>query len=656
MRVLAFVPLYEQVATAGAYITTREYVRGLAAAGHTVTVVTTVRRPGEPHVEDGVQVWPLRDWRRAVQVARPELVISHHADRNAARIVPQVRCPHLLMVHGMSPNRALAAPQLAWFPSQACRRHYAGYHGRALILPPPIDPRRYRTTPGDLVTLSGATAAKGADVLAEVAARMPDTRFQMVKVLDRGQVAQPSNVEVVDRCEPRTIYARTRILLMPSQGESYGRVGIEAMLSGIPVIAAPLPGMREAFGDAATYVPRNDPARWVQEIERLSDPVVYEAASAAARTHADGLDFEGNQRAFENVCLELVRNGPAQAPVRRRPAASPMRSRRAQVVAWVHFGVPYRCAGSETMLHAMMRAVKDTGLDVLVICSAMPEAPVSWTVDGVPYESLEPRAARALIRSIRPRAIVTHHDFAARAIDLSKALRCKSVLLVHSDLDVAGRTLARQPDMAVYNSHWVRDSLTSRYPVARRIRSLVVHPPVAPEDHRTPGEGRHVTLVNLNRDKGVETWHAAASRLPGLPFLGVTGAHGPQILDAAPQNAQIIPQTSDMRADVWARTRLLMVPSVYESYGMAAVEALASGIPVLAHPTPGLKEALGDAGTFIDRADVPAWVAAIRRLYPRGGRREAASAAALARSAILADQATTETKEWTEAVRILARA
>ncbi|WP_433856657.1 glycosyltransferase family 4 protein [Streptomyces kronopolitis] len=655
MRVLALVPLYEQVATAGAYITTREYLRGLAAAGHTVNVVTTVRRAGEPYVEDGVQVWPLRDWRRAVKAAWPELVISHHGDRTAPGILPYVaRSPHLLMVHGMSPNRALGAPDLAWFPSQACRRYYATYRGRTLFLPPPIDPGRYRTTPGDLVTLSGATAAKGADVLAEIAARMPSTRFQMVKVLDRGQVPQPPNVEVVDRRDPRRIYARTRLLLMPSRSESYGRVGIEAMLSGIPVIAAPLPGMREAFGDAATYVPREDTARWTKEIERLSDPATYRAASAAARAHADSLDVQGNHQAFEAACVDLVHNAPSATA--RRQAVSAQRRRTAQVVAWVHYGVPYRRAGSETMLHTLMQELADTGLDVMVLCSGMPEAPESWDVDGVPYGALDPRAARNLIRSMRPKAIVTHHDFAARAIDLAKTIRSKSVLLVHSDLDVAGRTLARQPDMAVYNSHWVRDSLTSRYLVARRIRSLVVHPPVDPDDHRTPGSGRHVTLVNLNRDKGVETWHAAASRLPSLPFLGVTGAHGPQILNSAPANAQVVPQTSDMQADVWARTRLLMVPSVYESYGMVAVEALASGLPVLAHPTPGLKEALGDAGTFIDRDDVPAWVAAIRDLYPDGGQREDVSAVALARSAVLADQATTERKVWAEAVRILVRA
>jgi glycosyltransferase involved in cell wall biosynthesis len=104
---------------------------------------------------------------------------------------------------------------------------------------------------------------------------------------------------------------------------------------------------------------------------------------------------------------------------------------------------------------------------------------------------------------------------------------------------------------------------------------------------------------------------------------------------------------------VWAQTRVLMVPSVHESYGMAAVEALASGIPVIAHPTPGLREALGDAGTFVDRADVRAWVAAIKELYPDGERWDAAVASGFARSAFLADQMNTEIKQWVEAVQAL---
>jgi glycosyltransferase involved in cell wall biosynthesis len=391
---------------------------------------------------------------------------------------------------------------------------------------------------------------------------------------------------------------------------------------------------------------------WIAEIRRLSDPVAYAAASTAALAQAETLDHGGNLRAFTEACGNLARGRPGAGRPKRRPAPAPP-VRQADAIAWVHFGVPYRRAGSETMLHTMMRTLQGAGLAVLVICSAMPKAPTAWEVDEVPYRALAPHDAVALLRTVRPKTVITHHDFAERAITLSQETSARSVLLVHNDFDVTARALALGPDLAVYNTHWVARSLTDRYPAeVSRPRSLVVHPPVIPEEHRAR-PGTHVTLVNLNRHKGVDTWRAAAGMRRELPFLGVTGAHGEQITRVTQPNMRIVRQTSDMRRDVWARTRVLMVPSVYESYGLAAVEALASGIPVIAHPTPGLREALGDAGTFIDRADYRAWGSAIRDLYRNGDRRAEATAAALERSAALADQTRDELKLWSGVVQEL---
>ena len=42
---------------------------------------------------------------------------------------------------------------------------------------------------------------------------------------------------------------------------------------------------------------------------------------------------------------------------------------------------------------------------------------------------------------------------------------------------------------------------------------------------------------------------------------------------------RVVDHTTDMRS-VYAQTRVLLVPSVYESYGRVALEAAASGIPL----------------------------------------------------------------------------
>ncbi|MFJ2199016.1 hypothetical protein [Streptomyces violaceusniger] len=100
-----------------------------------------------------------------------------------------------------------------------------------------------------------------------------------------------------------------------------------------------------------------------------------------------------------------------------------------------------------------------------------------------------------------------------------------------------------------------------------RTRSLIVHPPVVAEEHGAPTTGDRVSLVNLSAHKGVYTWRDVAYALPQLPFLGVTGAHGLQVKRPLLPNMRVIRQTSDMRGDVWAQTRVLMVLSLLVLHG-----------------------------------------------------------------------------------------
>mgnify|MGYP000893367675 CR=1 len=175
--------------------------------------------------------------------------------------------------------------------------------------------------------------------------------------------------------------------------------------------------------------------------------------------------------------------------------------------------------------------------------------------------------------------------------------------------------------LVVWNSETYRDGRPG----------IVVHPPVWPERYATtPGD--HVTLVNLSEDKGVKTFWRCAEQLPALRFLGVRGGIGRQVVPRA-RNVEVHPGTGDMR-EVYGRTRVLLAPSLHETWGRVGVEAMASGIPVIAHPTPGLRESLGEAGVFVDRDDVDGWVAEIERLQDPA-EWAAASVRALARSAEL---------------------
>jgi glycosyltransferase involved in cell wall biosynthesis len=127
--------------------------------------------------------------------------------------------------------------------------------------------------------------------------------------------------------------------------------------------------------------------------------------------------------------------------------------------------------------------------------------------------------------------------------------------------------------------------------------------------------GNRITLVNLQENKGVRLFAGLCDRLDEFQFLGVEGTHGEQEIEHFRYlpNFNRHPVTQDMR-EVWRESKIVLMPSEYESYGMVAAEAAINGIPVIAHPTPGLVECLGGAGIFIDRSDTDGYERAIRLL------------------------------------------
>lgn len=273
-----------------------------------------------------------------------------------------------------------------------------------------------------------------------------------------------------------------------------------------------------------------------------------------------------------------------------------------RILAFVDRYPPFVNAGAEWMLHHLLRDSVRRGHHVDV-ATAVPNGP--HDVDGVqvwPVAEVDRLAAGADV-------LVGHLLWTRQVVELADEHQLPLLYIVHNDSQVAYWRLGTpNVTMLVHNSQWIAAAHQSWGGPAETVR-----PPVLTEDYDVDRAGaEHVTLVNPIPEKGAHTFYALARTHPLRKFLAVTGAYGQQIPPPTQlRNVELHPQTAHMAADIYRRTRVLLMPSSYESWGRVACEAMCSGIPVLAHPTPGLREALGDAAQFIDRDNPQAWAAAL---------------------------------------------
>lgn len=293
-----------------------------------------------------------------------------------------------------------------------------------------------------------------------------------------------------------------------------------------------------------------------------------------------------------------------------------------RVLAMLHAYPPTHNAGGELTAKVLLEALAQRGHQVEVLLSD--EGPEDdYELGGVAVHAYRNSADpfRWFGTDTQPHVVISHLRATTRAGVLTEMHQVPHVQLVHNTHLHGKHCLRRgRTDLAVYNSHWVAQDCAEWFADLGLTPppSLVVHPPVVAADYAaTPG--KMITLINLCEEKGGRLLWELAARLPNRQFLGVTGGYGEQVLGEEPNVTVLEHQPPERMAAVYQATKVLLMPSSYESYGRAAVEAACSGIPTIAHPTPGLAESLGDAVVFCDREDPEAWVAALRRLWtPKG--------------------------------------
>lgn len=315
MRVVAVTPQYPPMSLVGSWLATHEFLRGLTARGHDVVVYRRLAGAFRM-IHDGIEVRPGKDDATvAAAIADADVVVSHLGDDNFAHEhALEYGKPTIRLVHSPRDDAVeiLKGSTLAVFNSEATRA-MCGWDGPQVVIHPPC--RALTATPGGRVTLVNLSQEKGGELFWRLTRRRPDMPFLGVRGGTGMQLPDlaflgvkiPPNMDLIGPVEDMNeVYGQARIVLMPSEYEAWGMVGVEALSCGIPVIAHPTPGLRESLGAAGIFADRDSEAAWLDALDRLQDPAEWDLASERATARAAELDPETSRALFADALESLV--------------------------------------------------------------------------------------------------------------------------------------------------------------------------------------------------------------------------------------------------------------------------------------------------------------------------------------------------------------
>lgn len=283
--------------------------------------------------------------------------------------------------------------------------------------------------------------------------------------------------------------------------------------------------------------------------------------------------------------------------------------RKSKHAVWILEKYPPRInAGAEWTAHTLNLFLVQHGWSTVVLTHEFP-TPDMESIRIVTFDK------EAAVKKILEEAsvILSHNKFSELAVRTAKELEIPVVLCQHGD---ASRPFLRQYLNIVpkeqlhllHNSKWI-DRFYSDF----HLDSRVLFPPIDKRKFQFQTNRRYIALINCSKDKGGELLVRLAKAMPEYEFLGVIGSYGEQVVEEGNSNLIYMENTPDHQK-YFSQIGILLVPSLYESWGRVGVEAMMLGIPVIGNPTPGLRESLGAAGLFAHRDSLWEWAKWIKKL------------------------------------------
>lgn len=245
---------------------------------------------------------------------------------------------------------------------------------------------------------------------------------------------------------------------------------------------------------------------------------------------------------------------------------------------------------------------------------------------GVPFH---PSSVQSRLRAPTGADVVHAHGFGAGLLALRPG-RPPVVLSVHIDLYAQGRTARSRTLRALARISAARadaviavSERAGRYFHGAHIIPPAFAPLAAPTRSRADVradlgtlENRVVvaTVARLHADKGLDVFVDAVTSSGAEGWICGDGPLRAEVARlAAGTSVRLLGYRDDI-AEILGAADMFALPSAGEAYGIAVVEAIGAGLPVVVSAAGAMPEIAGDAGLVVAPGDRTAFVHAVRRL------------------------------------------
>lgn len=281
------------------------------------------------------------------------------------------------------------------------------------------------------------------------------------------------------------------------------------------------------------------------------------------------------------------------------------------LAAFLHGYPPGWSMGGEISTHRTLSVVPGS----VVIT---PRTTDGYVLDGVTVLPSSGQTYRDIVgdaQSVDANVLFAHSTLSLATVRAARQMKIPSILSVHAPRRFAADLRQAWPaaKVCLYNTEAARKDWKDP-------KGWLLHPPVGPPPtEMIAGGGDALTTTSSLLNKGASRVLELARQLPRRRFIIVRspahGTHGsPDFEEQAADlgNVEVWDRLHpQMMSILWKETKVLLVPSRYETYGLSALEAAWHGIPSIHVDTIHVREGIGEAARLLRSQSVEELRAAV---------------------------------------------